>query len=155
MSEFAIFARAPDYALIALGKRLDAETAQWRTLQAEQDKIVSRARTAVGKGKPLTVRQHEKVTAMLDADARYCGLCAAQDPLLPDELFYSIGATYAHGLNGYFAKARALAWTHSDIWNEPLRDLDFGPKNLRMFVESVFAAAGPKSVEKYLDRKRR
>ena len=50
----------------------------------------------------------------------------------------------------YFVKARAAAFAASEIWEQHSSDLNWGPRNIQMLVESIFLAADGPSVEQYL-----
>ncbi len=43
-----------------------------------------------------------------------------------------------------------VAYTLSEYWQEPFRDLDWGPQQVRMLVESIFEVAGDQTVEQWL-----
>jgi hypothetical protein len=47
-------------------------------------------------------------------------------------------------------KARAAAFAYSQLWDEPFKDLDWGPKATRELIEATFSAAGLSTVPEYL-----
>lgn len=83
--------------------------------------------------------------------SEYEGLLKAQEDAFPsDELHYAIGRTPTRSLNGFRTKASVVAYTLSEYWQEPFRDLDWGPQQVRMLVESIFEVAGDQTVEQWL-----
>jgi len=82
----------------------------------------------------------------------YKWLTTAQDEALPsDELHKAIMRAPTRSLVGFAVKARVLAETFSQAWDEPADDLDWQPLMVRMLVESIFEAAGEQTVEEWLD----
>jgi hypothetical protein len=116
---------SPDQALIEVGKRFDERVAKYYYYA------------------------HLDTQGMSEAEIHAIG-DAQWEIFETDDLFYEIGRAEAHTIEGCFVKARAVAASFPDLWDEPFDELDWGPKNTRMLVESIFKTAGGLTVKQYL-----
>jgi hypothetical protein len=110
--------------LAELGRQYDERVARWNHLYHMDTKGFSEAEAKV---------HHDDLMEVFDED----------------DLAYAIGFANAYTIDGFFVKARAVTNAARDLWDEPLED--WGPKNMRMLLESIFRAAGQMTVEHYLE----
>jgi hypothetical protein len=147
----------PDAELIELGKKFDAAVAEytriglqideidgriWAAVQAEVGEMPQRWKDYSDVERQRSHAAHQRAVEEIGGDNFEALQTAQYDAAPGDELSYAIGRMKAHTIEGYAVKARVVAHAFSECWDEPFRDLDWGPKNVCMLVESILEAAG-------------